>query len=338
MSKRRPPSTASTIPLPDDAAVLPPYVAAADLADALDRWVRWLMSERAVSPHTRRAYVGDAIHFLVALRDHFGRPPCLNDLGALGMTDFRAFLARRANAGASPASRSRNLSALRSLFRFLDRSGIVHVPVLDSLRSPRTRRPLPRPLAEAEAREVIDAAPEISRDDWIGKRDQALLALLYGSGLRLGEALALTPGDLPVRGQPLLIRGKGSKERLVPLLDPVRVLLDAYAEACPHPLERRLPLFRGARGGPLNPGVAERQMRRLRGLLGLSDTATPHALRHSFATHLLAAGGDLRAIQDLLGHASLSTTQRYTEVDDVRLRDIHAAAHPRNSGARARRP
>lgn len=326
---------------PDTAAVtaaeaappeLPALIAAADLTAALADWHRWLTAEKRVSPHTRRAYLGDAVGFLAALRDHLGRPASLQDLSGLGLGDFRAYLARRAQDGAGAASRGRNLSALRNLFRFLDRAGIVHVPALAGVRSPKARRPLPRPLGEGEARALIDAAPEISAEGWIGRRDRALLALLYGGGLRLGEALALRPADLPAPGQPLRVRGKGGKDRLVPLLAPVRELIDAYRAACPYPLSAAAPLFVGARGGALNPAVAERQMRRLRGLLALPESATPHALRHSFATHLLSAGGDLRAIQELLGHASLSTTQRYTEVDDARLRQVHAAAHPRDRG------
>ncbi|HET8727730.1 MAG TPA: tyrosine recombinase XerC [Alphaproteobacteria bacterium] len=304
------------------------FLCAADAADACGRWRRWLTVEKASSEHTLRAYIADLAGFLGFLRGHLGRPPSLNDLGNLQLTDFRAYLAHRATGGAGVSSRARNLSGVRSFFRYVDRSGILHNPGIANLGTPKRPRILPRPLAKEDALATIDAATELGGDDWIGRRDRALFALLYGSGLRLGEALSLDRRDLPRDGR-LTVTGKGRKQRQVPVLAPVAEALAAYVAACPHVLPEDGPLFVGVRGGRLNPAVAERQMRRLRGLLGLPDTATPHALRHSFATHLLAGGGDLRAIQELLGHASLSTTQRYTDIDDVQLLDVYRGTHPR---------
>lgn len=304
------------------------FLCAADAADACARWLRWLRVERAFSPHTVRAYLTDVTGFLAFVRDHLGRPPSLNDLGNLTLADFRGFLARRAGTGAGTASRARNLSGVRSLFTHLDRAGVLHNAALAALGTPRRPRTLPRPLTADAALETLDAAAEIADTPWIGLRDRALFALLYGAGLRLGEALALDRRDLPRNGR-LTVTGKGRRQRQLPILEPVAAALDAYLRACPFAATDDTPVFLGARGGRLNPGVAERQMRRLRVSLGLPDTATPHALRHSFASHLLAGGADLRAIQDLLGHASLSTTQRYTEIDDAQLLAVYRNAHPR---------
>ncbi len=299
-----------------------------DVQAAAAAWRRWLSAERRVSAHTLRAYWGDLTAFLAFLTGHFGRPPSLNDLGGLPLADLRAFQAGRAAEGAGAATRARGLSGLRNFFGHLDRAGVVHCPALAALRHPKLPHHLPRPLAVGQALEVVESAPEASDQPWIGLRDRALLALLYGSGLRLGEALRLTRAELPRDGR-LRVTGKGNKQRQVPVLPVVVQALEAYVAACPYALAADEPLFVGARGGPLNPAVAERQMRTLRALLGLGDSATPHALRHSFATHLLAGGGDLRAIQELLGHASLSTTQRYTEVDASQLRAVYDRTHPR---------
>ncbi|MGP1397524.1 MAG: tyrosine recombinase XerC [Inquilinaceae bacterium] len=303
-------------------------LAAPDVIRQIGRWHRWLTVERQSSRHTVRAYMGDLTGFLAFLTDHTGKAPRLNDLGRCTLADFRAYLARRAGRGVGAASRSRGLSGVRSFFRFLDRDGVLYNPALDQVRHPRLPRGLPKPLTPDEALDVVGASGAADGSGWVGLRDSALFALLYGAGLRLGEALALARGDVPA-GPHITVSGKGGKQRLVPLLDAVRAALDAYIAACPFPLPTEEPLFRGIRGGPLNPGVAERQLRRLRPLLGLPDIATPHALRHSFATHLLAGGGDIRAIQELLGHAALSTTQRYTEVDDARLLSVYAESHPR---------
>ena len=306
-----------------------------DLDAAVKRWLDWLSVERRASDHTQRAYLGDVAGFLRFLADHRGRSVSLNQLGDAALADFRAFLARRAADGTAAGSRARALSGVRSLFRFLDREGTLHNAAIDQIRNPKRPRRLPRPLTADQALSVVEAAADpgpSASADWIGQRDQALFTLLYGCGLRLSEALSLTPADLPPSGAPLTVTGKGRKQRVVPLLEIVRAALDAYRQACPYALTADQPLFRGARGAPLNPGVAERQLRRIRFALGLPDTATPHALRHSFATHLLAGGGDLRAIQDLLGHASPSTTQQYLAVEDAALLDVYRRSHPRASG------
>ncbi|MEQ8967354.1 MAG: tyrosine recombinase XerC [Azospirillaceae bacterium] len=322
---------------PESPDLLP---ARADVLDALAGWRRWLAVERRCSPRTLEAYDGDVRAFLRFFAEHAGGPPGLDALSRATLADFRAFQAARAASGAGSASRARGLSGLRSFFGWLDRSGRMHNPALALLGSPKVARRLPRPLTEADARAVIDSAEaeadETGRPAWIGLRDRALMALLYGAGLRLGEALALDLGDWPKPGTPALtVDGKGNKQRRVPLLDAVRAPVEAYRAACPWPEAADAPLFRGARGARLSPTVAERAMAALRRRLGLPDSATPHALRHSFATHLLAGGADLRAIQELLGHADLGTTQRYAEIDEARLMAVYDEAHPR-ARARAR--
>ncbi len=294
----------------------------------VDGWHRWLLAERRASRHTVRAYLADVHAFLGFAAEHLGGPPGPDDLANLTLADFRAWLARRAREGADAGTRARALSAVRSFFRYLDRTGAVPNAALGAVRTPKIAKSLPRPLTPQDALAALDAAGELDPRDWVGRRDRALLALLYGCGLRLAEALALTPRTLPRSGE-LIVTGKGGRQRAVPVLPAVAAALEAYAATCPFPVGPDEPLFRGVRGGPLNPGVAERQVRRLRALLGLPETVTPHAFRHSFATHLLADGGDLRAIQELLGHASLSTTQRYTEVDTARLYAVYDKAHPR---------
>lgn len=223
------------------------------------------------------------------------------------------------------------MSSLRGFFKYLDRHDLVHNPAINAVKSPRPPKSLPKPLAAEDAIEALSTAGELHDEPWLAARDVALFTLLYGCGLRLGEALALQKRDIPA-GDAMTITGKGRKQRLVPVLPIVRQAIGEYVTLCPHPLAADGPLFVGARGGLLNPGVVQRQMRRLRALMGLPDTATPHALRHSFATHLLAGGGDLRTIQELLGHASLSTTQRYTQVDEARLTRAYRDAHPRAKG------
>lgn len=306
----------------------PNFVAAADVLNALDTWRRWLTTEKRASAHTVRAYQGDIAQFLGFVSDHLGQPPGLNDLGDLGLTDFRAYLARRAKTGAGAASRARGLSGVRNFFRHLDRAGILHNPAITGLSGPKLPRTVPKPLTAEDASAVLETAAELSDADWIGKRDKALFTLLYGCGLRIAEALSLSVGDLPSDGA-MTVTGKGRKQRLVPVLPAVSDALGDYVAACPYAMQPDDPLFLGARGDRLNPAVANRQMRRLRHLLGLPETATPHALRHSFATHLLAGGADLRAIQELLGHSSLSTTQRYTDVDVEQLLAVHRDTHPR---------
>lgn len=298
-----------------------------DLREAIAQWMSWLAGERRASPHTIAAYGRDLAFFLDFLTLHIGEQPTLAMLGALSPADFRAFLADRA-AHVERRSAARGLSVVRGFVRFLERRGLASCPALAVLRAPKLPRAVPKPLSVADAAEIIEAPAGIAADAWQAKRDIAVLTLLYGSGLRISEALGLTRADAPL-GEQIMITGKGNKQRLVPVLQAVRQAVADYLAACPYPLPPEGPLFVGARGGPLSPRIVQRQMETLRRAFGLPETATPHALRHSFATHLLASGGDLRAIQELLGHASLSTTQRYTSVDGTRLLDIYEAAHPR---------
>jgi integrase/recombinase XerC len=326
-SQERPPKATSfpphPVPLP-----LARYSADDGLRAAIGSWFAWLASERRAAPHTLAAYGRDLALFLDFQAEHLGQPPSLAALAALSPADFRAFLAQRAAIPLKRTSLARELSVLRGFFRFLERRGLMATAALAALRSPKLPRAVPKPLSVDDALGAVATVDALSQSAWQGARDVAILALLYGCGLRVSEALGLERGAAPL-GETLVVRGKGGKERLVPVLPAVREAVADYLAACPWPLARDGPLFVGARGGPLNPRQVQRQMVALRGCLGLPATATPHALRHSFATHLLGAGGDLRAIQELLGHTSLSTTQRYTAVDSERLLAVYAAAHPR---------
>jgi integrase/recombinase XerC len=307
-----------------------------DLRAAIGLWVGWLAGERRASAHTVAAYGRDLAFFLDFLNEHLGELPTLAAIDALRPADFRAYLARRAQDRIERSSLARGLSVLRGFLRFLQRRGLASTTALVALRSPKLPQSLPKPLTIDDATASLAAAGELATNQWQGKRDTAILALLYGCGLRLSEALGLTRWEAPL-AEMLAITGKGGKQRLLPVLPAVREAVADYLGACPLFLAKEGPLFVGARGGPLNPRLVQRQMVLLRGYLGLPDTATPHALRHSFATHLLGAGGDLRAIQELLGHASLSTTQRYTSVETERLLAIYDAAHPRAHLDRAER-
>lgn len=304
-------------------------MAAFDVTAARQAWCDWLTSERVYSPHTIAAYQRDLENFLAFLAGHFGRAADAEMLVDLTAADIRAWLADRLNSGLSRSSTARAASVVRGFFRFLDRRALVHNPVAMRFRAPRIPHSVPRPLPAGDARALVNEADQISDTDWIGDRDKAVMSLLYGAGLRISEALALTPRDFHGRPASLVIRGKGRKQRLVPMLAIIHTLVDTYKTSCPFPFPATGPLFLGARGGPLNAAVLQRQMRRLRTLMGLPDSATPHALRHSFATHLLSRGADLRAIQELLGHSSLSTTQRYTEIADTRLMAVYQGTHPR---------
>jgi integrase/recombinase XerC len=303
--------------------------AAPDLVDALGQWQEWLGIERRASPHTLSSYGGDLASFLDFLAQHLGALPDLAALAALTAADFRAYLAQRVGAGIERSSNARALSSLRGFFRFLDRRGLAKNMALASVRSPKLPRSIPKPLAETDAAAALDRIAALAAEPWIGKRDLAIVMLLYGCGLRLSEALGLKRRDAPLEPGMLAIKGKGGKTRMVPVLPAVTVAVSEYVALCPHHLTAAAPLFRGTRGGPLNPRLVQRQMERLRAILGLPESATPHALRHSFASHLLAAGGDLRSIQELLGHSSLSTTQRYIAVDATRLLGVYERAHPR---------
>ena len=304
-----------------------PLPAAGDLAEQIAAWLAWLQAERRASPHSLDAYRRDLAGFIGFLAEHRGEPPSLAGLARLDRNDIRAWLTARAARGLMASSTARAFSALRGFFRFLARRGLVDNATVLTMRNPKTARSVPKALTAAEADDALDGIGELSDEPWIAKRDTALLTLLYGCGLRLGEALALARADLgAARAGHLTVTGKGRKQRRLPVLPIVAQALDDYVAACPY---RHDPLFLGVRGGPLNPRIVQDRLQRLRLLLGLPATATPHALRHSFATHLLAGGADLRAIQELLGHASLSTTQRYTEVDAAALMAIYDRAHPR---------
>jgi integrase/recombinase XerC len=295
-------------------------------------WCSWLAHEKRQAAASVKAYRTDLLGFLAFCAEHFGEPPNLDQLAALSIADFRSWLAWRHRRGLARTSTARAVAALRNFYRYLDRQHGRHNPALQALRTPRLTRRLPRPLSSGQARALIATAPELADPAWIGRRDTALLLLLYGAGLRIGEALALSRGAFgrrPAAQRTLLVTGKGQKQRLVPVLPVVADALAAYLEACPYPLGPDAPLFIGLRGKRLDPAVVRRRVQDLRRLLGLPESATPHALRHSFATHLLAGGADLRSIQELLGHASLSTTQGYTGVDGERLMRLYHQAHPR---------
>jgi integrase/recombinase XerC len=308
---------------------IPPPSAAADLADRFHAWVDFLQHEKHFSRHTLRAYTKDILYFLEFLTQHLGKPPSMNDLGDTSLRDFRSWLSGRVAAGASNATRARQLSSIRSFLKWLDKQGFMHNPAIKSVRTPKLPHKIPRALPVDQAKTLTHNLEGIAHQDlWIAYRDRALFTLLYGCGLRIDEALQLNHSNRPQQGEVRVI-GKGSKERLVPVLDFVQKMLDEYISHCPFPFDKKTPLFLGSRGGRLNQGVAQRQLRILRKNLNLPESLTPHALRHSFATHILVNGGDLRTIQELLGHASVTTTQRYTDFDNAQLIEIYKKAHPR---------
>jgi len=308
----------------------PLVIAAPETMTALNAWLSRLAGERRLSPKTIEAYRRDATQFLAFLTLHFGGPPDLAELTALRPADFRAFMARRRQDGVGGATVARGLAGVRSFMRELQRLGHAGSAAADAVRAPRRAARLPRPLAPADALEVASAQGQLAEEPWVAARDAAVLTLLYGCGLRISEALGLRREEAPIPGvETIRVTGKGGKTRLVPILPAVAEAVAAYLRLVPHGLPADGPLFVGVRGGPLSPRIVQLAMERLRGALGLPDSATPHALRHSFATHLLAGGGDLRTIQELLGHASLSTTQVYAGVDVERLMSAYAKAHPR---------
>lgn len=302
----------------------------AAMRDAMAGWLSHLKALDGASANTLRAYEADVSGFLAFLAAHHGESLGIARLAAASQSDMRAFLAHTRGRGVSARSAARVLSSVKGFIRWLaEREGFDPTAVL-SARSPRYQRKLPRPLSEDAARAVIGTVADMAREDWIAARDAAVVTLLYGCGLRISEALSLTGAESNLPAV-LRIRGKGGKERIVPVLPAAQAAVADYVRLCPFPLagEPAAPLFRGARGGALNQRLIARSMEQARGALGLPASATPHALRHSFATHLLAAGGDLRAIQELLGHASLSTTQAYTAVDTARLMEVYEKAHRR---------
>ena len=312
-----------------ESATLP---AAPDLAAAVSAWLRRLAAERLMSAHTVEAYGRDARQFLSFLCERFAAPPCISDFVDCAPADLRAFLARRRVEGIDGRSLQRALSALRSLARHIARESGQTASALGAIRAPKAARRLPRPLSPPDAIAVTTTAPREgeAREQWVLARDAAVLALCYGAGLRISEALGIKRADAPVGAvETVTVVGKGRKTRFAPVIAPVRKAVEDYLALCPYALKPDGPLFVGAKGGPLSPRIVQLAMEQMRGALGLPDSATPHALRHSFATHLLARGGDLRTIQELLGHASLSTTQVYTGVDSARLLAAYRAAHPR---------
>ncbi|ETX30908.1 tyrosine recombinase XerC [Roseivivax isoporae] len=296
--------------------------------DALEAWLAQLSAVRGAAAATIRAYRADVVDFIAFMAVHRGGTEGLGPLMQVDVRDMRAWMAHARGQGASGRSLARKLSAVKSFYRWLaEREGVEATAVL-SARAPRFDRKLPRPLSEEAARAMIDRVELQSETGWIAARDAAVVTLLYGCGLRISEALGLAGRDLPM-GDSLRIRGKGGKERVVPVLPAARQAVERYLALCPFPVETDAPIFRGVRGGALNARVVQKVTEAARMQLGLPATATPHAMRHSFATHLLAAGGDLRAIQELLGHGSLSTTQAYTSVDGVHLMRVYEATHPK---------
>jgi integrase/recombinase XerC len=307
--------------------------AADDIAREMTRWLSHLRAERRLSPKTLEAYARDLTQFLFFLSQHWGARVTLAQFAALEASDVRAFMAMRRGDQIGGRSLMRALAGLRSFGRFLEREGKGKVGALSAIRAPKVGKSLPKPIQMSAARRFADADERAgeTRDPWIWARDAAVMGLLYGSGLRISEALGLKRREVPLPGEGdvLVVTGKGNKTRMVPVLQNVLQLVQDYVAICPHSLGPDRPIFVGARGGPLSPRIIQLTMERLRGALGLPDSATPHALRHSFATHLLSRGGDLRAIQELLGHASLSTTQIYTGIDSERLLEVYKSAHPR---------
>ena len=300
----------------------------AGLSDAVARWLAELAALHGRADKTVEAYRSDVVGFLQFLQVHEAAELGTGRIASVGLRDMRAWMAHERARGVGARSLARALSAVKGFVAWLaERDGFDPSAVL-MVRAPRYQRKLPRPLEETAARAMIDTVELQSAEEWIALRDAAVMTLLYGCGLRISEALSLT-GRHSTLGESLRIRGKGGKDRVVPVIPAARRAVEAYVRLCPYDLTGDGALFRGARGGPLNPRLIQKVMERARAQLGLPATATPHAMRHSFATHLLNAGGDLRSIQELLGHASLSTTQAYTAVDAARLLAVYEASHPR---------
>lgn len=307
--------------------------AAADSQNALDQYCRHIIYEKRLSPHSCQAYISDLQAFFGFLMGHLGHEAGLGDLQHLRAADFRAFLAKKRSRNNAKSSLARALSSLRSFFRFLNKSGRLENTALETLKGPRLPPPVPKPLSVADARKLTSASLKIfaSAEPWVQARDIAVLILLYACGLRISEALNLNRADAPLSFSQTSLRvlGKANKTRIVPVLPVVREAIQSYISLCPYPLAPDAPLFIGVKGKRLGSRAIQKTVTRLRAALDLPENTTPHALRHSFATHLLTAGGDLRTIQELLGHASLSTTQAYTKIDTARLLEVYNKAHPR---------
>ena len=302
-----------------------------ELAAEKCAWLNWLETEKRVSPKTLDAYERDVRQFLQYLTGHAGEPASLRSIENLKPMDMRGFLARRRETGAEARTLGRGLAGIRSFVRFLEKKGLANSAGLSATRSPKQPKTLPKAMLASQALKLTDATEHLSEEPWIAARDASLMGLMYGCGLRIGEALALTQNDIKsAAAGSMRVTGKGGVTRIVPVLPQVLSGIATYQRLCPYVLNPDEPVFRGAKGGVLQPAIVQKTMRVLRSALGLPDSATPHALRHSFATHLLAGGGDLRTIQELLGHASLSTTQIYTAVDTKHLLDVFEKAHPRS--------
>ena len=294
-------------------------------------WLASLDNERRLSEATLQAYDRDLDQFLSFLTEHMGEPASLEQFPYLRPADIRSFMARRRSLGISSRSLARSMAGVRSFVQYLEERGLASIAPFNAIQTPKYSRSLPKPLTREKARALVDPNQSLQSERWVIARDSAVLLLLYAVGLRISEALALTLQSAPLPGQDAMtVTGKGGKQRRLPVLPVVQQALEHYVKLCPFDLAPDEPMFRGVRGGPLSPRIIQKEIEKLRGALGLPDSATPHGLRHSFATHLLANGGDLRTIQELLGHASLSTTQAYTEVEMSELMDIYQKAHPRS--------
>lgn len=309
---------------------LPLLEATPKLLTARKDWLEQLEKTRRVAKLTVEAYERDSRQFLSFLCQHLGHRPDISDISELRVADIRSFLAYRRNEGVGSRSLGRGLAGIRSFFNFLTRAGLADVPAARVVRTPKQPKSLPKPLNIADALHIVDKKTQLDDEPWVASRNAAILTLCYGCGLRISEALSLTSADFSDKNATsIYVTGKGGKTRLVPVIPAVHEAIDDYLSCCPFILPPDQPLFRGVRGGKLQRAIVERVVQQLRSSLGLPDSVTPHALRHSFATHLLSRGGDLRTIQELLGHTSLSTTQIYTGVDTDRLMEVYKKAHPR---------
>lgn len=298
------------------------------IAELVTDWENWLRFEKKISPNTFDAYSRDVQFFTEFVAYHTGEDVTAETLENLKAGDMRAFLADRKKEGLSTSSMARTLSSVRSFYKKLEKDGVLHNPHIRTVRSPKIPSRLPRPISPAQSTELLNTLDQ--EQNWVDARDLAVMTLLYGAGLRINEALSLNYDDRP-QSETMTIIGKGSKERLVPILPIIRKAIDQYISICPFAFGKNTPLFFGMRGKRLNARAIQLRLQNLRRQLGLPETATPHALRHSFATHLLEAGGDLRTIQELLGHASLSSTQRYTDLDTAKLLEVYNNTHPKTS-------
>ncbi len=307
---------------------LDPILGNNTVAKAYRDYLTYIRVEKRYSPHTVQGYQRDLTDFLRFLNTHLGEPADAKALSTLKAMDFRSWLARMAQKDLAKTSIARSLSAMRSWYRWMERNNILSNPAVKSVRTPKLPRAIPKPVGAIDAKDLIALSETLYKEDWQGKRDMAVFTLLYGCGLRISEALNLNCDDWD-KSPTITVMGKGGKERRIPLLPIVQEAIDDYLRLCPWDKDAKAPLFRAKKGGRLSPRQIQLSLQKMRPLLGLPDTATPHALRHAFATHLLSGGGDLRSIQELLGHASLVSTQRYTEVDKDRLLGAYNAAHPR---------